>query len=255
MKKTVFLLIFSVGAIWMLSAQQSNETAKKELRNEVKRSENYLYGQATADTKEDAVKFSKKDLECRINEELLEHYDWQFAKTIQGKDVEYYVEMIDLRQGSKYYVIAYIKKESLKAIFYSDKMPEIKLIDKKVTPQVEEKSQQTMVMEMPTQQSKTIMEAPTLQGDLLTQIVTAASLDEIQTILISNKRRGKVVYGTMDKLFQPEEAYFIVYNIGEIVAILDKEYNNTRRDLISGKIYGKEILNNNQILWFQLFNN
>ena len=89
---------------------------------------------------------------------------------------------------------------------------------------------------------------------LLNQIVSAPSLYEIHNILVENKKTGKVAYGTMDKLTEPEKAYFIVYKkTGEIIAILDKGSIDKRKDLLTGEMKGKEILEQNQVIWFQLY--
>lgn len=266
-KKILLLLICGIAFVLSLFAQQDNETVMRALEREVKISGNYIYGETTANTKEEAVKFAKIALLSRINEEIQHHIEWQFAKTIQAKDVEYYIETINLMRGYKFRVIAYIKKENLTAIFHDDKTPDVELYDKNDIPQeleislplVVEKApepQQT-VEEVILQPQENVMSnnTITLDQNLLEQIVTASSLNEILTILASNKRKGKAVYGTMDKLMQPEKAYLIVYKkTGEIIAILDKELNNVRQDFISGKMYGKEILDNNQIIWFQTFN-
>lgn len=285
MKKTVIILLAWVS-FGTLSAQQPEEVVKRTLEREVKTSGNYLYGEAVANTTAEAVKMAKSALVSEINREVLNNNDWQFAKIIQAKDVEYYVEMINLIRGDKFRAIAYIKKDNLIAVFQKDKTPEVKLSDKKASSpnleklqqeavqvtmtvpatqdvqvvetavQVEtsEKQQPKVAVEMPASQIVVANQQTTNEGDLLEQIVSATSLSEIQTILISNKRKGNVVYGTMDKLIQPEAAYFIVYKqTGEIVAILDKGSDNARMDLISKEKKGKEIFNSNQVIWFQIF--
>jgi hypothetical protein len=247
-------------SVWTLFAQQPDETAKRVLEREVKTSGNYLYGEAIANTKDEAVKAAKTALVSEINKEVLDNHDWQFAKTIQAKDVEYNIYMIDLMRSNKFRVIAYIKKDNLAIIFHDDKTPEVELADKKATApatvqpvevvtltQVEETPTPVVVAETPKPQ-------PTSGGDLLEQIVTASSLQQIQSILVANKKNGKAAYGKIDKLIQSEVAYLIVYKqTGEIVAILNRGSDNQRKDLISGKTYGKEIFSNNQVIWFQLF--
>ena len=285
MKKIAFILL-TWGCVLTLLAQQPDETAKRALEREVKTSGTYLYGEAVANTKDDAVKFAKTALVSEINKEILNNYDWQFANMIQAKDVEYYVEIIDLMRANKFRVIAYVKKENLTAVFQYNVMPEIELTDKDVYPWELEKIQQTDTYTSPAvdptmniyqpvevEESAFLPEIPEFtivdetsnrqfpfygatSDDILRQILHAASPRQIQTILNSNKKNGKAAYGTMDKLMQPEAAYLIVFSqTGEIVAILDKGSASLRKDLISGVTYGREIFNNNQVIWFQLFNN
>ena len=284
MKKLAAILI-TWSCVWILPAQQPDETAKRALEREVKTSGAYLYGEAVANKKDEAVKAARVALITEINKEILNNHDWQFANSIQAKDVEYYTDMIDLVRGNKFRVIAYVKQENLTALFNNYESPEVKLTDKD-TPLLElDKIQQTAAS--PTvdtiksvqpvkvaasaiapEKPQFAIEEDTLShqsavgsqmsaiesSDILKQIVSASSPRQIQTILDSNKKNGKAAYGTMDKLIQPEVAYLIVLNqTGEIVAILDKGSVNHRKDLISGETYGKEIFNNNHVIWFQLF--
>jgi hypothetical protein len=225
--------------------QPDEETAKRALEREVKTTGNYLYGEALANTKDEAVRDAKTALVSEINKEILYNHDWQFANTIQAKDVEYYTDIIDLMRGNKVRVIAYVKKENLTA-FFGDYNPNINLVDK---------DDVITEIPLPPETQPYIPNIPVVgNGDLLSQIVNAASPREIKALLDANKKNGKAVYGTMDKLLQPEAAYLLVFKrTGEIVAILDKGSNSLRKDLISGESFGRDIFNNNQIIWFQLF--
>jgi len=225
---------------------------------------------------------AKTALVSEINKETLKHPEWQFAKTIQVKDVEYNTEVIDLMRGNKFRAIAYIKKDNIHVIF-DDKTPEITVIDKetksveekketpapvpvqeKVQPKVEETSvsvpdvqpkvEETPVTVPEAQPRVPVVNNRTNTGNLLDQIVAASSISEVQKILDTNKRSGKVVSGTMDKLEAADKAYLVVYKkTGEIVAILDKGSANNRKDLLSGETKGNNIFENNQTIWFILF--
>jgi len=280
MQKIIFTL-FAISSIWNISARQSDEAAKRALEREVKTSGNFVYGESIANTKEEAVEFAKNALVFEINREISNNPNWQFAKTIQAKDVEYVIEMIDLMRVNKFRVIAYVKKENLMAVFQDNRSPDIELSDKTAqtipsppsllplpiptTIQTVEAAALATMPEKPLLSVPEPTPGPPMGGnrttavskdDILGQIVNAPSLGEIQTILVDNKNRGKAAYGTMDKLIHPDAAYFIVYKrTGEIVAILDKGSSRSKTDLISGATFGNEIFNNNQVLWFQLFNN
>jgi hypothetical protein len=91
-------------------------------------------------------------------------------------------------------------------------------------------------------------------GDLLGQIVKAPSMYELKNILIAGKKKGKLVYGRMDKILNEKMKYLIVYKpSGEIVAILDKGADSRRNDLRSGKTMGQEIFGNHPVIWVQFF--
>lgn len=280
MKKLLILhlIVLSFGTLF---GKQPDEVAKRTLEREIKVSGKYLYGEAVGNTKDEAIKMAKSALLSEINKEAVTHPEWQFAKTIQANGVEYNTDMIDLMRGNKFRVIAYIKKDNI-AVIFGNKAPEIKLTDKKVQHGKElpatqpQKTQSEVVQIIPipafveekVQPKKEEIKVPVLEnsqnmpvsdnhmntGDILEQIVAAISFSEIQKILDANKRKGKVVSGTIDKLTAPEKVYLIVYRkTGDIVAILDKGSNASRKDLRSGEIKGKEILEQNQVIWFQLF--
>lgn len=250
----LFLLGVSFGTLF---AQQSDEAAQKVLEREVKTSGGYVYGEAVANTKDEAVKMAKVDLVSEINKESLNHPEWQFVKPIQAKDVENITDIIDLMRRNKFRIIAYIKKDNLKAIIHDNKTPAVTsypsaqpikaIIPKEPQPEAE--------AETSTPQQKSVGSAVTMNtDDLLEQIKAATSICEIQKIIDSNKRKGKIVSGTMDKLIAPANAYLVVYKTtGEIVAILDKGSATNRKDLLSGEKKGNEILLQNQVIWFQLF--
>ena len=272
MRKLLFTLL-AFSPIWTLFAQQPDEITKRALEREVKTSGNYVYGESIANTKEEAVEYAKNALVFEINKEISINPNWQFAKTIQAKDVEYVIEMIDLMRVHKFRVIAYVKKENLMAVFQNSRTPDIELSDKdvQITPTTLITIQTVEAAALATKPEKPILSErgvtqgfSTLddysvainRGGALGQIVSAHSLREIQTILVNNKNEGKAAYGAMDKLIQHDTAYFIVYKrSGEIIAILDKGSGYPRTDLISGAIFGNEIFNNYQVIWFQLFNN
>jgi len=228
MKQLILLLLtgFSIGT---LCAQQSDEAANRALEREVKTSGNYLYGEAVANTKEEAADMAKTALASEIhNEHLL-----QGAAFSQTQDEEYNTNIIELMRGNKFRVIAYIKKDDIAVS--NNETPKIAPVSNNETPE-------------------TVAANPANTGSVLDKIINASSIYEVQKIFNENKRTGKVVSGTMDKLITPENAYLIVYkNTGEIVAILDKGSAANRKDLLSGETKGDEILEENQIIWFQLF--
>jgi hypothetical protein len=229
------ILFASALSFGTLPAQQPDETAKRAMEREIKASGDYLYGEAVGNTKDEAVKMAKTALISEINKEALNHPEWQFAKSIQAKDVEYKADMIDLMRGNKFRVIAYIKKDGI---------------------QLQPETGETNVSEAGQTQTQpaTVAAQAGNTGGLLGQILNAPSVREIQKILVENKKKGKAAYGTMDKLTAPDKAYLIVYKkTGEIVAILDRGSEASRKDLLSGETKEKELLDQNQVIWFQLF--
>jgi hypothetical protein len=266
MKKNLIILFLTTFTFGIMSAQHPDETAKRTIEREVKTSGNYLYGEATDNTKDKAIKAAKSALLSEINSVASNHSEWQFAKNIQASGVEYDTDMIDLMRGSKYRVIAYIKKDNIMAIFDKN-TPKVKISDKPATqgktlptnvqPQKLTETNVTSASEKVQLKTDTAVlpVKPKVQVDgLLGEILNASSFNEALKILNANKRTGKAVHGNMNKLTIPEKAYLLVYKpTGEIVAILDKGSRDNRKDLLTGQVKGQEIQTQNQVIWFQLF--
>lgn len=291
MRKIGLFLFINLLFSGFLIAQNEDDSEKRAMEREIKTSGNYLYGEAVADTKEEATKAARTALLSEINQEIVNNRDWQYAKSIQAKDVEYNADMIDLMRGNKYRAIAYIKKDNLEVVF-DDKAPEINLSDKNTEPEKKkesEKKEEVVVEEVKAEAEKVeiapvveevaVVEAvPEAQNpesvapaapetpkneekeyyyknnDLLGQIVRAPSAREVNKILADNKKNGKAMYGAMESLSNPASAYLVVYKkSGELVAILDKSSQDARRDLITGEMKGKDIYTGNQVIWFQIY--
>lgn len=240
-------------------AQESEDKEKRVLERDIKTSGLYVYGEAVGKDKPEATKLAKSMLLSEINKEVMNHPEWQFAKTIKADDIEYTADMIDLARGNRTRVIAYLKKENIRAVF-SDNTPKIKLSDKKEEKKnVEE--QQTSIPAGPEEVKKDSIHADdglaAEQFGLLKSIINATSATEINKILRANKMKGKVAYGGINTLTDSSKVYILVYTSdNNIVAILDKGEGPERKDLVSGEnkrisdLYGKK---ENMRIWFQLF--
>ena len=277
--KNLIILILTILFSGALSAQQLDEKEIKGKSHNYLFSD-YLYGEATEITKDKAVKAAKSALLSEINREVSNHPEWRFAKTIQADSVVYDFDKIELMRGSKFRVIAYIKKDNITAVFDKN-TPKVKMsynpatqgqtspeavqsvkrqteADTKVTTASERvqsnvEEPKVSATEKPKTDAVVTPVPPKVQADgLLGEILKATSYNEVLKILDRNKRTGKAVYGNMNKLMAPEKAYLLVYKeSGEIIAILDKGSRNN--DLRSGEMKGQEILTQNQVIWFQLF--
>ena len=256
-------LYFSIiGIILFLAvvpvfAQENDDSEKRLLEREIKTSGLYLYGEAVGKNKSEATKLAKSMLISEINKEVMNHPEWQFAKTIKADDIEYTTDMIDLARGNRTRVIAFLKKDGIHAIF-SDDSPKIKLSDKK-----EDKKKEQNVITTTTQEKKVEVKAAVTdtndltaeQLELLKSIVDADSATEINKILRANKTKGKVAYGGINTLTNSSNVYILVYTSNnEIIAVLDKGDGTERKDIRSGEYKNTtDIYKGNMRIWFQLF--
>ena len=258
MKKLVILILPGIFT-GILFAQQPDEAAKRTLEREIKgeaydyQYSDYLYGEAVGNVKDEAINDAKYALVSEIKKEALKHPEWQFAKSLQAKDISFNFDMIELKRGNKIRIIAYIKKDNI-AVVFDNKTNANNFVEKIPTEIVQVNVEETNVSSQINTQPVTIVDNRQNTSGLLEKILNVSSINEVIKILSENKKVGKVAYGTMDKLISPEKAYLIVYKqTGEIVAILDKGRVDDRNDLLSGKTKGNEVLIQNQVIWFQIF--
>ena len=258
MNRLYFILMSSIliCAGNPVSAQTNGEDEKRIVEREIKTSGLYLYGEAVGKDKAEATKLAKSMLISEINREVMNHPEWQFAKTIKADAVEYAADMIDLARGNRVRAIAYLKKDNIQAIFSND-TPKIQLSDKKEDKKKEkEKEPETAVNVIPETAGAT-NEPVSEQSELLKSIIATTSASEINKILRAGKTNGKVAYGGINTLTDSSKAYILIYTSDDrIIAILDKGNGTERRDLISGENRNVNELykeRGNMRVWFQLF--
>ena len=238
-------------------AQENGDSEKRLLEREIKTSGLYLYGEAVGKDKSEATKLAKSMLTSEINKEVMNHPEWQFAKTIKADDIEYSTDMIDLARGNRTRVVAFLKKDNIQAIF-SDDTPKIKLSDKKEDKKKEKEQEVVVIQEKVAEvkeESAYTGDLTAEQSELLKSIINADSATEINKILRANKTKGKVAYGGINTLTDSSKVYILVYTSqNEVIAILDKGDNKERKDLKSGEYKSTaDIYKGNMRIWFQLF--
>lgn len=254
-----------------MAQQQTDESTARAKEREIKTSGNYLYGESVADTKEEAVKLAKSILVSEVNKEILTRKDWQFAKKISAKDVEYSVESIDLARGSKIRAIAFVRKDGIEVIFDKAKAPNVNLIDKKAEKALTQNGLQEFAVTVPTHEpSSTPVATPTLTTKfdeiespqtspiptnnlVLDEILICKTIKEVSAVFENHKKKGKLVYGRTGTNLSSENSYMMIYNqAGEIVAFLDKGQGSTRKNLLTNEQVSPHSFNASQI-WFQIF--
>ena len=261
MRRLIQLSLLIFMAFPALSQQQADESAARAKEREIKTSGEYLYGESVASTKAEAIKLAKSILASEINKEILTRKDWQYAKEISAKDVEYSVESIDLERGSKMRAIAFVRKDGIEAIFDKGKAPKVSLEDKKV-----EKS----TPEPPLQKSDTVEEAnqmidevmpetpkqfqiPSTNIPILDEILACKTVREAGDVFENYKKKGKLAYGRTGTNLSSDNSWLMIYNqAGEIIAFLDKGQGVTRKNLLTGEQVSAQSYNAAQ-LWFQIF--
>ena len=258
----VSLLIFMAFPAMSQQQAEESESAARAKEREIKTSGEYLYGESVANTKAEAIKLAKSILASEINKEILTRKDWQFAKEISAKDVEYSVESIDLARGSKMRAIAYVRKDGIEAIFDKNKTPKVSLEDKKVEkestrnqpvvqPDIAEIATQTIDEDIP--DTSESIEIPLTNNPVLDEILPCKTIREVTVVFENYKKKGKLAYGRAGTNLSSENSWLMIYNqAGEIIAFLDKGQGTTRRNLLTGEQVSTQSFNAAQI-WFQIF--
>lgn len=275
MKRLIQTICFLILLLPATAQQTQTDSIKRAREREIKTSGLYLYGEAVHEKKSEAVKTAKSILTSEINKEILSRPNWQFAKQIEAKDVEYTTDHIDLLRGSRVRVIAYIKKDSLQAIF-DKSAPNVKLSDKpEKTEKKEKKEKPKKEMGKLVQPGDNPQETtPPLSDDtsanasenketpkpestnisILDDLLTAKDVNQASVLLTKYNRLGKLVYGKPGTNLAPHQSYLMVYNKqGNIVAILDKGSDNERTNLMNGEKATLQSFPSTTYIWFQLY--
>ena len=256
MKQIIQVIIFSFLLFPSVVMAQTDDSEARAKEREIKTTGLYLYGEAVANTKDEAIKLAKSILASEINQEILTRKDWQYAREISAKDVEYSVESIDLARGSKMRAITFVRKDGIEAIFDKSKAPTVSLTDKKVekkpTPTLAQTPTPAPISEVQKQQVQT-PPAPT-NNPVLDEILPCKTVKEVSAVFEKYKKKGKLVYGRTGTNLSSENSYLMIYNqAGEVTAILDKGQGSSRKNLLTGEQASIYSFNAAAQIWFQIF--
>ena len=250
---------------------QTDDSEARAKEREIKTTGLYLYGEAVANTKDEAIKLAKSILASEINQEILTRKDWQYAKAISAKDVEYSVESIDLARGSKMRAIAFVRKDGIEAIFDKSKAPTVSLTDKKVekkpapepvtapepppAPKPTPTPAQTPTPAPMSEVEKQVQTPPApTNNPVLDEILPCKTVKEVSVVFEKYKKKGKLVYGRTGTNLSSENSYLMIYNqAGEVTAILDKGQGSSRKNLLTGEQASIYSFNAAAQIWFQIF--
>ena len=259
--KQIFRLLICLTFLSPVIAQDVEDSSEKRaLERDVKTSGDYLYGEAVHANKKEAEKIAKTMLISEINKEALTRPDWQFAKKLEANNVSTEVEQIELPRGSRYRVIAFIKKDNVVAVF--DKKDQEVVITTSQNEKQNSGNNETKTTVNQTKapvsqpgasaEPKIIIPAPT-DNTILEDFLKVQNAKEAGELLTKYRKQGKLVYGKPDQEPTPEKSYWIVYNrSGNILGIIDKGSNNKRVNLLTGQQVEARTFASNNYLWFQL---
>ena len=262
MKKIYCLLICIIFLTPIVAQEVEDSNEKRTLERDVKTSGNYLYGEAVHENIKEAEKIAKTMLISEIKKEALNRPEWQFAKKLEANNVATDVEKIELPRGSRYRVIAYIKKDDVVAVF-DNTIQEVVI----KTPQNEKQnsgsndkkntaSQTPTPTPVPVNETKPKQETPApaqTDNEILEAFLKVQNAKEAGELLTKYRKQGKLVYGKPEQEVAQEKSYWIVYNrSGNILGIIDRGSNDKRVNLLTGQQVEARTFASKNYLWFQL---
>jgi len=197
-----FLLIFGV------SAQAQDDTKVKKQINSVKKSSLYLYGEATAESEEEAKGLAEDILYQEINQWVASKKSLKNSPNIVVNNKKELQTALTLPRGNMYRYFIYVKK--------ADLMPSDNAeIIENYTP----KSSTVEHIKQPTKPNK--------YPDVVNMIASYTDYYNMADKVKELKSEGKIGhYGRYASLEKPEIYYLAIYNTeGKVVAVLSPGEN------------------------------
>jgi hypothetical protein len=267
MSKRLLILLFGLVLTTTLWAQNSMSDV-----NSIKRDANYLYGEATLDNRESALKLAYELLESEIK-------NWAVQKnpktgSVLVSKIYEYADTIVLPRRNLFRAFVFVKKSNLKTIKgktmivevcqpkpepqpeakpKGDSQSEIKP-ESKEEPKEEPKPEvKTDIKEEPKVEPKPVVEEKSVREEVLECLMTITKFQDLQGVMTPLKDEGKITeFGKYTSMPDPAGSYLIVYDQqGVIKAFLDKG-TTTRRNLKTGAEDSEKNYHGCGALWFKV---
>lgn len=204
--KNIFIALLTALFFSNLSAQTSLEDKKKEI-NKIKKSNSYIYAEATMVDKQDALDLATDILYQNINEWVAKQKKFAGAEKVVTVNTNYAVEDMALPRGNMYRVFMYVKKSEIIPV------------------------ENASVTEMP----EVNMKSDVVPIDAVTsQLLNVRDTDQLSVLLKRLKQEGKITaFNKLSMLQNPDECVMVIFNGNkEVKAVLSAGTN--RRNLRTG---------------------
>lgn len=184
--------------------QVSDEQLKGEI-NKVKKSNAYLYGEANADTEEEAHSIAEEILYNEINEWAAKKKKLQGSELVVNnkKELQTY---ISVPRGNMVRAFVYVKKSDITASHHAEIL--------QTTP---------VAREQPTLQSTVTRIYP----QTVEKMMVCTDYSQLEPLLEAERQAGRIRhYALYGKLANPDPYYLIIFNkTGRVVALLSQGPN------------------------------
>lgn len=232
MNRNIVLLILSVFCL-ALNAQ----SPVKEKINDIKRDSNYLWAEATEDTKEKAYEAAKVSLTI-VAKEYFSSLDLPAVNAKVDKCEQMYME-----RGSKYRVFVYIPKD-------------VAAVE---VPVPEQSAPTKYIINRPAPTDSNISDSSLKpwQQNLIGNILKCSDVDEVVNYLERMQVQNKVTQiGTKSKQpHNPENAFYVYFdNNLHLKAVLGKVEQRKRKNYVTNNMDSQKDYSHDAYLWFILPN-
>ena len=269
MKNRIIFLLSAIALTVSLCAQNSISDI-----NRIKRDKNYLYGEATLEKKDAALKLAYELLEVEIK-------NWATEKKAQissvyATNIYEYADTIILPRHNMVRAFVFVKTSNLKAIkgksVSVDVDPDeplakhivaqqnnVSVEEPQVEPQQEAvpESQSESIhkeeMVLPPVEDESTVKHSTIKEEVLSHLLSVSSFYDLEKTIKPLKEEGKITdYGKYSTMSDPANCYLIVYDQqAQIKAFLDKGVT-TRRNLKTGADDSEKNYHGCGAIWFKI---
>lgn len=239
--------------------------------NRLKRDKNYLYGEATLEKKEAALKLAYELLEVEIKNWAIQKNDQ--ISSVYASNIYEYADTIILQRNNMIRAFVFVKTSNLKAIkgkritvdvnqdepltkpIAAEQEPEAQsepITEELLEAQIESISQET---EQPVQRVEDDDKTKTtsVKDEVLNQLQAVTSFYDLEKTMKPLKEKGKIKdYGKYTTISAPENCYLIIYDQqAQIKAFLDKGLTK-RRNLKTGAEDSEKNYHGCGAIWFKI---
>lgn len=203
-RRTIVLCCMMVFAL--ASFSQSVEEQKRKI-NAIKKSNSYIYAEATLASEQEALDLAQELLYQRVNEYIANKKKFKDAKETVIINQNYASEQIKLPRGNMYRAFMFVKK--------SDIIPTVNAVVGRIETKEDEPSTVEFIQDN--------------TEDVLTTIRNLRTLEEMRSELSRLKQEDKIAsYAKYSELASPENFILIIYNKqGLVKAVLSEGKQRT----------------------------
>lgn len=228
MKKHISLFLTFILMACLSAGAQENQAELKSKVNEIKKSPDYIYAEATRETAEEAKSAAEEQLYNNINIWVAHEKDLRGAKHVVVAQTKSDYEEYQLQRGNMTRAFLYVKKSDIIA---GDNVRVLDVNPLKEGEAKDDKAQQPADPQPVAADPQPA--APAVEiSPLVKELANIATIQAFGARLKELKAQGKVgVYGKYKELSDPDNCLLVVYNRqGTIEAVLTagaQRYNAT----------------------------